>query len=247
MQHNKRTIIDNGVRKLIETLQGNSRYLPRYEDFSGTIGSTCAATNATLINNYSAATYEAQLCASQDEQFVEMDLATTEQEFVDLGQDAFISEDDRHFRQLDLGYASEVEKEIAFPLDMLSLANKALTGALLLILFFGAYAGFLRWQIHEQTMEGISQLQASKLEVEQYIRRNGYFPNRLEQTGVENGIYQVRLDNERIVLTYNNKAAKQIRGGELYLQAKHIPQLGLSWECHAGVNFQARYLPARCY
>lgn len=222
----------------------------RKKDSTGSFAATLSRIESILVDPSKRASYDAQLGQDQAVSFATLELEQ-DSGFVDLGEDAFMTESDLYLQQSDLEYAmsqdGSSEQDIKFPVDTISLVKKVAAGVLVAVVLVCAYVGFVRYQIHEQTLSAISQLEAAQAQVEQHIRSNGYFPSTLQGSVSQGELYSLRLEQQKIVLTFNQDAASPIRGGELYLQAKHIPQLGLDWECNAGVGFEQRYLPARCY
>lgn len=222
----------------------------RKKDSAGGLSATLNRIESILVDPSKRAKYDAQLGQSDDAFFAATELTVADDAFVDLGEDAFMTESDLYLQQSDIEYAMSQdtsEQDIKFPVDTISLVKKVASGALVALLLVGAYIGFVRYQVHEQAVGAIAQLEVAQAQVEQQIRSNGYFPSTLTGSVAQSEFYSLRLEQQKIVLTFNDNAAGPIRGSELYLQAKHIPQLGLNWECNAGAGFEQRYLPAHCY
>lgn len=223
----------------------------RRKDSSSSFSATLNRIESILVDPKKRASYDAHIKQDGDGVSIQAQRkpAGEDSHFVDLGEEAFMTANDRQIRQVELSAQEHDDGSLEpadYPIDTVKLAKVAITAVLLAVLCVGAYAGFVRWQIHEQTISAITQLERAQEEVEQYIRKNGYFPATLSAMHQET-VYDLRLEQEKIILTFNHNAAKPIRGGELFVQAKHLPRLGLSWECRSSANFKEKYLPTRCY
>lgn len=93
-------------------------------------------------------------------------------------------------------------------------------------------------------------LKKAQTVVEDYIRKNRVFPDKLP-AGAPSGpwTYGVRdtKAGHEISLTFNAEAAKPLQGASLTLQSFIIPNRGLSWRCVPSNNIPEHLRPSGCY
>lgn len=120
-----------------------------------------------------------------------------------------------------------------------------------IVLFVGASFSqplYEKYKTQQQVNQALSAMDDVKASIEDFIKKNRYFPEKLPNPSLSQGEhFKILLNSQRALeLTFNEQAAASLQNYKLFLQSYHIPNLGLNWVCLNNGAFPALYLPSRC-